>query len=191
MTQNIETSAGKAPKSGWLRRTAIIGSTAAVVLGAGALAFAGGHDGFGPGGMRHKMMQGFMEYRVDRLLGDVGANDEQKAKIKSILMTAMQQIRPDRQERRAARDGALDLLEAPTIDRAAIEAFRAQQVEKLDAKSKIIAKAAADAAEVLKPDQRKKLADELDEMGFGPGPGRGMGDDRPPPMSDDMPPKAP
>lgn len=189
MTQDLENGISEAPKSHWLRRIVIIGSTTAVVLGAGALAFAGGQDGFGPGGMRHKMMQGFMEYRMDRMLDDVGANDEQKAKIKTILKTAMEEIRPDRQERRALRDGALDLLEAPTIDRAAIEAFRAQEIEKLDAKSKIIAKAVADAADVLSADQRKKLVDELDEMGFGPG--RGMGGDRPPAMMDDMPPKAP
>ncbi|MDH6269816.1 protein CpxP [Rhizobium sp. SG_E_25_P2] len=189
MTQDLDTSITETPKSSWLRRIVIVGSTTAVVLGAGALAFAGGQDGFGPGGMRHKFMQGYMEYRMDRMLGDAGANDEQKAKIKTILKTAMEQVRPDRQERRAMRDGALDLLEAPTIDRAAIEAFRAQQIEKLDAKSKIIAKAVADAADVLNPDQRKKLVDELDEMGFGPG--RGPGGDHPPAMMDDMPPKAP
>lgn len=187
MTQDLENGISEAPKSNWLRRIVIIGSSAAVVLGAGAFAFAGGQDGFGPGGMRHKFMQGYMEYRMDQMLSEAGADDAQKAKIKTILKTAMNEIRPDRQERRAARDGALDLLEAPTIDRAAIEAFRAQQVEKLDAKSKIIAKAVADAADVLKPDQRKKLVDELDEMGFG----RGMGGDHPPGMMDDMEPKAP
>ncbi|WP_137156046.1 periplasmic heavy metal sensor [Rhizobium sp. FKL33] len=187
MTQDLENGIPEAPKSNWLRRIVIIGSTTAVVLGAGALAFAGGKDGFGPGGMRHKFMQGYMEYRMDQMLSDAGADDAQKAKIKTILKTAMEQVRPDRQERRAARDGALDLLEAPTIDRAAIETFRAQQIEKLDAKSKIIAKAVADAADVLNPDQRKKLVDELDEMGFG----RGPGGDHPPGMMDDMPPKAP
>ncbi|MBB1247848.1 MULTISPECIES: Spy/CpxP family protein refolding chaperone [unclassified Rhizobium] len=189
MTQDLETGIVEAPKSNWLRRIVIIGSTTAVVLGAGALAFADGKDGFGPGGMRQRLMHGYMEYRMDRMLDDAGADDAQKAKIKTILKTAMDQVRPDRQERRAMRDGALDLLEAPTIDRAAIESFRAQQIEKLDAKSKIIAKAVADAADVLNPDQRKKLVDELDEMGFGRG--RGMDGDHPPGMMDDMTPKAP
>ncbi len=46
--------------------------------------------------------------------------------------------------------------ELAAIDRAAIEAFRAEQLALADAASKRFAQAVGDAAEVLTPDQRQK-----------------------------------
>ena len=48
---------------------------------------------------------------------------------------------------------------APTIDRTAIERLRAEQIALAETASKRIAQALADAAEVLNPEQRKKVAD--------------------------------
>jgi protein CpxP len=153
-------------KTNWSRKL-IIGSLAAVVIiGAGAAAFAGGGDG--PGHWRGKFMRGFMEYRVEQVLTDVGASAEQKDKIKTLFKTTMDEVRPERGERKAMREEVIKLLEAPTIDRNAIEALRAKHVAEIDAKSKTIAKAVADAAEILTPDQRKKLVEEMSD--FGPGP---------------------
>ena len=53
------------------------------------------------------------------------------------------------------------LLTQPSVDRAAIEAFRAEQIALADAASKRIAQALADAAEVLTPEQRRKIDDHL------------------------------
>ena len=55
----------------------------------------------------------------------------------------------------------MELLSAPTIDRAAIERLRAEQIQGADAVSKRMAQAFADAAEVLTPDQRKKVAERM------------------------------
>jgi periplasmic protein CpxP/Spy len=52
-------------------------------------------------------------------------------------------------------------LTAPTIDRSAIERLRAEKIGLAETASKRIAQGLADAAEVLSPEQRRKVADWL------------------------------
>mgnify|MGYP000208611689 CR=1 FL=1 len=158
------------PSNSWSRRLTIgVVATVIVVAGAGAMAFAGGD---GPGWRHGKFMRGFMEYRMGQMLDESGASAEQKDKIKAIFKTTMDEVRPDRGARGEMREEVMKLLEAPTIDRVAIETLRAKQMAAMDAKSKVIAKAVADAAEILTPEQRKKLVEEIRD--FGPGPGMDM-----------------
>lgn len=148
-------------KPGWSRKF-LIGSVAvAVAAGAGAYAYARSDDWGG----RHKFMRGYIEYRLDRMLTDAGADADQKSKFKSIVTTTIDEVRPDREARMAMRDEIIKLIEAPTIDRNAIEALRAKQMAQFEERSKAIAKAVADAAELLTPDQRKKLVEEIKEFG--------------------------
>ena len=64
-------------------------------------------------------------------------------------------------EQQAARTQAVTLLTAPTIDRTAIERLRTEQIALADQASKRIAQALADAADVMTPDQRRKVGDRL------------------------------
>jgi Spy/CpxP family protein refolding chaperone len=64
-----------------------------------------------------------------------------------------------REKAQAARSQAVTLLTAPTIDRSAIERLRAEQIGLAETATKRIAQALADAAEVLNPEQRRKVAD--------------------------------
>jgi Spy/CpxP family protein refolding chaperone len=73
-----------------------------------------------------------------------------------------------RDKARDARAAARDLLLQTTIDRAAIEKFRTEQLALADAFSKRVAQAIGDMAEVLTPEQRHKLADRLPPHGAGP-----------------------
>ena len=148
-------------KPGFGRRLLIGGVAVAVAAGAGAYAFAS-NDNWGG---RHKFMRGYMEYRIDRMLTDAGASDDQKSKLKAIVTTTMDEVRPDREDRKAMRDEIIKLIEAPTIDRDAIEALRAKQMSQFEERSKAIAKAVADAAEILTPEQRKKLVEEMRDFG--------------------------
>ena len=55
----------------------------------------------------------------------------------------------------------MELLAAPTIDKAAIEAVRAEQVANMTAKSKLMTDAMIEAADILTPEQRATLAEEM------------------------------
>jgi Spy/CpxP family protein refolding chaperone len=64
-----------------------------------------------------------------------------------------------------ARQQAIDLMGAETVDRAAIENLRAEQFALMDASSKRLTQALADAADVLTVAQRKKLAERAQRFG--------------------------
>jgi periplasmic protein CpxP/Spy len=164
------------PASRWKRRTAIGVVVVATLAGAGALAIAadrheGGPGFFGPMGGHHGFMQkasgDFMEYRVGKALDAVDATDEQKLKIKAIFEKARDSASGMRGEPGQMRDEIKALLEAPTIDRDAVEVMRKARMQKMEDASKVMTTAMVDAAEVLTPDQRAKLGKEFGGMSGG------------------------
>lgn len=96
--------------------------------------------------------------RVDRMLTVAGATPTQKAKIQQILKSAFEQSEPLRRKAADAHRELGRLLTAPRIDRAAIERARADHISALDQSGRIMVKAFADAAEVLSPEQRARIA---------------------------------
>jgi len=123
----------------------------------------------GPGMMGGPMGRAFdparAEQRADRMVRhlavEIDASAEQQEKLRSIVKAAVKDLVPLREKAQAARQRAHSLLTQPTVDRAAIEAFRAEQVTQLDAVSKRLAQALAEAAEVLTPEQRQKIGDHM------------------------------
>lgn len=117
-----------------------------------------------------------IEDRADRMVRhlsiELDANNEQQEKLRGIMRGMLKDVLPARERADAARRQARDLLTATTIDRAAMEKLRADQIALADTVSKRITQALGDAAEVLSPEQRRKLADRFPPrgpMGFGPG----------------------
>ncbi len=92
--------------------------------------------------------------RLKRALTRINANEEQQKKILEIMREARNDLGALREKRIAARRAIVDLLTQPTIDRAAIEAQRTEQMRLADAGSTLLTKAITDAAEVLTPEQR-------------------------------------
>jgi protein CpxP len=107
--------------------------------------------------------------RIDRatkhMAIELDATAEQQAKIASIAKAAVGDLRPLREKAQAARTQAVALLTAPTVDRSAIERLRAEQIGLAETASKRIAQALADSAEVLNPEQRRKVADWMAHRG--------------------------
>jgi periplasmic protein CpxP/Spy len=121
----------------------------------------GGKGGPGGHGFMGRMGAEFMEFRMNRMLGKIGASDEQKEKILAIAEKTRDTLQAERKNSGDMRKQMMEILKAPTIDRAAVEKLRTEQTARMDASSKIIADAVVEAAEVLTPEQRVKLADEM------------------------------
>ena len=103
----------------------------------------------------------FIEDRADRAVRHLGieidATAEQQEKLRGIVNSAIKDLLPMREKVQAARQRAHDLFTQPSVNRAAIDAFRTEQMALADAASKRIAQALGDAAEVLTPEQRRKI----------------------------------
>ena len=142
-----------------------------VIVAVGAMALAGvtfANDGAGISGMHGHGMHGpmdaaAMDKHIDAMINHVLADGtaEQKAKVSAIAKAALTDLRPMHEQMHSAHAEAVALLAQPTIDRAALERLRATEISQLDAASKRIEQAILDTADVLTPEQRLKLSEQL------------------------------
>lgn len=152
---------GSRTRNRWL----VAGGVAVLALaGIGAAGAMGGGEAMG----RHVMEAGFRHgghfagnfagRGLGRALEAVDATSEQEERIWAIIDGARTELRPLTREFRDARSTVIELLSAPTIDRAAAETLRSERIAAIDEASKKLTAAALDAAEVLTPEQRAELA---------------------------------
>ncbi|WP_211238059.1 Spy/CpxP family protein refolding chaperone [Derxia gummosa] len=118
----------------------------------------GSMRGLGGPGMHGPDGQMGMPLPPPHLLKQAGASDDQIARIRAIVEAKRDESRADHEKLRANHDKLRELLTAPSIDRAAIDKLRAEQSAIVDAQSRRMTGALEDAAEVLTPEQRAKLA---------------------------------
>jgi periplasmic protein CpxP/Spy len=95
---------------------------------------------------------------------EIDATPEQQEKLRAIVKGAVKDLLPMRDRAQAARQRGRMLLTQPSIDRAAIESLRAEQIALADTASKRLAQALGDAADVLTLDQRRKIDERLTEL---------------------------
>lgn len=134
---------------------------AALVVGAGAYAVD-----------RHQGMQAMhgsdptahADHVLKHLYVDLDVTDAQKAQIDPLVKQAMQDLKPMHTQLHDAHVKAMQTLTQPTLDRAAMEASRAQAMQLADQASKRLVQLIADVGDVLTPAQRQKLANHLDKM---------------------------
>jgi periplasmic protein CpxP/Spy len=109
------------------------------------------------------------EERADRMIRhisvEVDATAEQQEKLRGIVKNAVKDMLPMREKMVAARQQARELVFGQSVDRAAIEKLRSEQIGTVDALSKRFTQALADAIEVLTPEQRRKLEGLLPPVG--------------------------
>lgn len=147
-------------------RSALFG---ALAVGVVAVLTTGAFQAFGHGPFRRGACgptdPAQVEKKIDRVAGwvaeDLGGTPEQQARLAAIAKAAARDLAPIHDELAAGRGKAVELLTAKEIDRAALQAHRARQMELVEQATVRLTAAVADAAEVLTPEQRVKAADRL------------------------------
>jgi Spy/CpxP family protein refolding chaperone len=146
------------------------------LIGAVAGSAFGSWSGYGPpwrhhGGFGGSFNPAAIEDRADRavrhLAVEIDATTDQQDKLRAIVKAAVKDLLPMRDRVRDTRQKARELLTQPTIDRTAIERLRTDQVAAFDTASRRVAQALADTAEVLTPEQRRKVGDHVPPSGSG------------------------
>ena len=148
----------RAPRRGWRKWSWLMLALPLMLGGVGyqaAYAHGGGPGGGGPG------MNERMQARMDRILTDVGATDQQKAQIKTIWTGLGPQLKAAHQDRSKVREQMQQAMAAATIDTAAIEKLRQQSVQSIDRVSTLFTQGLVQTSQVLTPDQRQKALTEL------------------------------
>lgn len=141
----------------------------AFAVGVAAVLSVGAFQAFGHGPFRRSgcasMDPAQVEKKIDRVAGwiveDLGGTPEQQVRLAAIAKAAAKDLAPVHDELVAGRRQAVEILTAPQVDRAALEAHRARQMQLVMTASERLTVAVADAAEILTAEQRVKAADRL------------------------------
>jgi len=107
----------------------------------------------------------FADKRMQHMLKEVKASDEQKAKASAIVKASLEKGAPLAEKMRDNHVQLRKLMAAATIDKAAIEALRTEQIKLADEASKLAIQTMEDVAGVLTPEQRAKLAEKMEKRG--------------------------
>jgi protein CpxP len=128
----------------------------------------GGPDG-GPGRgcWGHKRMSAMTpeeraaraDFGTEWVLGKVDATPEQKTRIKAIVQDAIKDLSQVREQHINNRNAFMEALTQPAVDRATLKQIRQSEMQLAESASDRFVTAIADAADVLTPEQRGKLAE--------------------------------
>jgi Spy/CpxP family protein refolding chaperone len=152
------------PRRFWISRRSWLGVSALALLGLGTAGLATatpgwfGHarHGFGHHGPAAWSEEDIRD-AVGWMLRRVDASDEQLARVSEIATAAATDLRTLHEAHRARREPFAQALVA--ADRAALERLRSEELAAAEGASQRIVLALADAAEVLTPEQRQRLAE--------------------------------
>lgn len=150
------TPAPESPRRRWFAGLAALGGLSLLGVQAHAHGWRGRGEPLDPEEMARRL-----DWRVGRLVKDAGGTPQQKDRLVAIATAALAELKPLREQARATRRRGLELLAAPAVDRNGLEQLRVTQMQLADARSRRVLQAMADAADVLTPEQRTKVAERM------------------------------
>jgi Spy/CpxP family protein refolding chaperone len=112
-----------------------------------------------------EQMSKMAEKRIDHMLSEVDASKEQKAKANEIVKKSVLNGAPLAEQMRGNHEKILTQLKAKEIDKAAVEQLRVEQLKAMDEISKQMTQTMLAIAELLTPEQRAKLAENMTKHG--------------------------
>jgi periplasmic protein CpxP/Spy len=154
MSNETMTKTARSRRYGWLMALPLAGVLAVPAVSAFAqegkpeAGEYGGHFGGG----RH----------MKKLLDEANATPAQREKIKATWTALRPQLQAVREERGKLRAEMRKALTAPTIDTGRVEQLRRQEVALADKSSAIVTKGIVESAQVLSPEQRQKIATQME-----------------------------
>ncbi|MGA2343956.1 MAG: periplasmic heavy metal sensor [Steroidobacteraceae bacterium] len=141
---------------------------AALAAGVGGLArseaMSGWHRGIMDGTHSAAEVSAHVDHMLKHFYVEVDATDAQKAQIGPLVKQAVNDLIPLHSRLQSAHSRAMQALEQPTVDRASLEAVRAEHLQLADEASKRIAQLIGDVGDVLTPTQRKALTGHLERL---------------------------
>jgi Spy/CpxP family protein refolding chaperone len=136
---------------------------AVLAIAAGAAAFAGAgpalHARHGHEAMSPDALKAHIETMIAQCAADAGSY--RQARLAAIANAAIDELGPVHEQFRKDHARVHALLTAPVVDRAALEQWRAAQIQQIDIMSRRVLAAAEDAADLLTPEQRASCAGRL------------------------------
>jgi len=167
-TSPPSTSGGANPRRRfvWLAAVATVIAGLAAIIGTRAFAHDGGHCGWHRAGFMGATsdparLDAHLDRALKHLYVEIDATDAQKQQLAPIVKAAAQDLLPLRARMHDARRQAVELLSQPHVDRAALEALRADKLKLAENASQRLTQALADVADVLTPEQRQQLAERI------------------------------
>jgi Spy/CpxP family protein refolding chaperone len=106
-----------------------------------------------------------VERMIKHFAVEVDATPAQRDKLTVIAKAAAKDLLPLRDKLQAGHKQAIELMGGQNVDRAGMEKLRVEQIALADTASKRVTQALGDAADVLTPAQRQKLAERMKERG--------------------------
>ncbi|MDR7295053.1 Spy/CpxP family protein refolding chaperone [Pelomonas aquatica] len=134
-------------------------AAALAIGGAAAHAQPAGHGEHHRGGSAMMTPGGMFGGHIEHMLDVVNATDAQRSQIEAIFKAARQDLAGQREAGMKLHQQMATLFTATNIDAAAIESVRAQMSAQHEAASKRLSQASIEAARVLTPEQRAKIAE--------------------------------
>lgn len=118
----------------------------------------------GLAGMSDEQIEKRVTKMVRHFAVEIDATDAQQDKIKEVALATALDMKPLRADYRAAGEALANLLTADQVDRAAIEAIRAERMAATDAVSQKLLTAMTDVSEILTVEQRQELAERVEKI---------------------------
>jgi periplasmic protein CpxP/Spy len=120
-----------------------------------------GHGGWGLHGRNPEAMREHVQLAAKWALREVDATEEQQQRVGAIVSDAFEDLMRLKERHQANHEVLAAALAGPTVDRARLEEARKSGLALADEATRRLAQAAADAAEVLTPEQRQALLEHV------------------------------